>query len=139
MKSTVHTTTTCPKTNSMLTSREWYMISGTDRYAKKPNILDVIGGVFAVWSLESTTELCPTARRPLPAEVVAIVRLLGLDASKSRLHALANTIGVESWWTETKCPPDSGHLVEVSSDQNRTGKVCGARSRVNCSELHWLP
>ena len=109
-----------------------------DRYTKKENILDVIGGVFAVWSLESATELCLTLRRPLPAQVVAIVRLLGLDKSKSRLRTWANIIGVESWW-KTKCPLDSSHLVEVRSDQNRTGKVCGARSRVNCSELHWLP
>jgi hypothetical protein len=47
-----------------------------EMYHKIPAL---IGGVFAVWSLESKTEQCPTLRRPLPAQVVAIVRLLALD------------------------------------------------------------
>lgn len=49
------------------------------KYNRMLCIPDLIASVFVIWSLASASEHCHTPRRPLPAQVVAIVRLLVLD------------------------------------------------------------
>ena len=42
--------------------------------------LDVlVGSVFAIWSAASMTDRSSELRMPLPAQVLAIIRLLGMD------------------------------------------------------------
>jgi hypothetical protein len=93
----------------------------------------LIGGVFAVWSLESKTEKCPVPRRPLPAQVVAIVRLLALDdqnaLDKIRKMLSVDISSVLDGWcklagrkstSDGESRIDSSHLAQIKTGQGKS-------------------
>jgi hypothetical protein len=103
-----------------------------DIYRKVPAL---IGGVFAVWSLESKTELCPTPRRPLPAQVVAIVRLLALDDLNAlgRIRKILPAIGslLEWWYKSNESRINASHLAQIKTGQGKS-VVLGTLATVLC-------
>jgi hypothetical protein len=79
----------------------------------KDDLPALIGGVLAIWSRSSMTKECPTPRRPLPAQVVAIVRLLALDVqSNMAARALA--------WLQNGNAIDSSHLAQLKTGQGKS-------------------
>jgi hypothetical protein len=87
----------------------------SDIKRKSQDIPFVIGGVFAVWSLNSISGKCQTANRPLSAQVVAIVRLLGLDSLPKGMVA-----GVIDWWTNRGPIHDANHLAQIKTGQGKS-------------------
>ena len=86
-------------------------------YSSNKNIPDLIGGVFAVWSLASMTEQCPTPKRPLPNQIVAIVRLLALDKSPPR--STFKTY-LESWFRSPSSAVEASHLAQIKTGQGKS-------------------
>jgi hypothetical protein len=91
----------------------------SDIKRKSQDIPFVIGGVFAVWSLNSISEKCQTANRPLSAQVVAIVRLLGLDSPPKGMVAGAYA-GVVDWWSNRGPIHDANHLAQIKTGQGKS-------------------
>jgi hypothetical protein len=90
------------------------------------SIPGLIGGVFGIWSLSTQTEQCPTPRRPLPVQVVAVVRLLAVDKPGSR--------GVWSWLARPSIPEpliDASHLAQIKTGQGKS-VVLGTLATVLC-------
>jgi hypothetical protein len=92
------------------------------------NIPDLIGGVFAVWSLASMSEQCRTPRRPLPNQIVAIVRLLALDMSPPR--STFKTY-LESWFKSPSTAIEASHLAQIKTGQGKS-VVLGTLATVLC-------
>ena len=92
------------------------------------NIPDLIGGVFAVWSLASMSEQCRTPRRPLPNQIVAIVRLLALDTSPPR--STFKTY-LESWFKSPSTAIEASHLAQIKTGQGKS-VVLGTLATVLC-------
>ena len=87
------------------------------------NLPDTIGGVFAIWSLLSKTERGPTLRRPLSAQVVAIVRLLNLDKPRENSRSQKVFSVLQSWLLSKK--PDktlinASHLAQIKTGQGKS-------------------
>ena len=54
---------------------------------KEMNVRKMVASVFALWSVASVSQHSKLLRKPLPAQVVAIIRLLGLDQEQSGFAA----------------------------------------------------
>jgi hypothetical protein len=89
--------------------------------ANTTDIPAVIGGAFAVWSLGSVTDQCETPLRPLPAQVVAIVRLLGLERRHLSSTPSSNGFFNFSWMgTGHTDAIDASHLAQVKTGQGKS-------------------
>jgi hypothetical protein len=99
-------------------------------FSADKSVPGLIGGVFAIWSLSSTSEQCPTPRVPLAAQVVAIVRLLGIDKPGSRgfLARLGSAVGLSS---RTEPSIDASHLAQIKTGQGKS-VVLGTLATVLC-------
>jgi hypothetical protein len=53
------------------------------QYKKNSDVKKLVASVFAVWSVASASESSTRLRKPLPAQVVAIIRLLGMDQEQT--------------------------------------------------------
>jgi len=75
---------------------------------------DLIGGIFAIWSLQSKTEHCQSLIRPT-AQIVAIFRLLVLDKPPptGRWNCL------ESWVRSSK-RMNASHFAQIKTGQGKS-------------------
>jgi len=97
-------------------------------FTSNKNIPELIGGVFAVWSLASMSEQCRTPRRPLPNQIVAIVRLLALDTSPTK--STFKTY-LESWFKSPATAIEASHLAQIRTGQGKS-VVLGTLATVLC-------
>lgn len=83
--------------------------------SRNSGLSDLIGGIFAIWSLQSLTEHCLTFRRPIPVQIVAIVRLLVLDKPPPRgLNRL------QSWFRSSSKHIDASHFAQIKTGQGKS-------------------
>ena len=93
-------------------------------YKASHDLERLIGGVFAVWSLASRTEQCSIPYRPLAPQVVAVVRLVGLDAPSG--SSLLDWFGVRA-----EKSIESSHLAQIKTGEGKS-VVLGTLATVLC-------
>jgi len=91
------------------------------------SIPGLIGGVFGIWSLASGSKQCPTPRRPLCTQILAVIRLLALDKPAQRGSFLP-WIGRSS---RPEATIDTSHLVQIKTGQGKS-VVLGTLATVLC-------
>jgi uncharacterized membrane protein YgcG len=103
--------------------RRGRQMDGKDYREVKAQIPELLAGVFAIWSIDSTGALFKATRRkevliqPHPVQVVAILRLLGVDQSANgSFSAIASFLGLQS--DEQLLPP--GHFVQVGTGEGKS-------------------
>jgi len=101
-------------------------------YDGDKSIPGLIGGVFAIWSMSSITEQCPTPRMPLPAQLVAVVRLLALDKPVSTTFwvRVGSGLGLASK-LEPPIHASNRHLAQIKTGQGKS-VVLGTLATVLC-------
>jgi len=90
-------------------------------YANSSDLSDAIGGVFAIWSLQSITVQCRTPRKPLSTQIVAIVRLLNLDKPPETLKNKVFS-AFPSWLKSKKLDKkiNASHLAQIKTGQGKS-------------------
>jgi hypothetical protein len=91
------------------------------------SIPGLIGGVFGIWSLASISEQCPTPRRPLATQVLAVIRLLALDKPAQR-GSFLSWMGLSS---RPEATIDASHLAQIKTGQGKS-VVLGTLATVLC-------
>lgn len=91
------------------------------------SIPGLIGGVFGIWSLASKSEQCPTPRRPLATQVLAVIRLLALDKPAQR-GSFLSWMGLSS---RPEATIDASHLAQIKTGQGKS-VVLGTLATVLC-------
>jgi len=87
----------------------------SEKKSSNSGLSDLIGGIFAIWSLQSKTEHCRSLIRPLPAQIVAIVRLLVLD----KPPPTGRWSCLESWFRSSK-RIDASHFAQIKTGQGKS-------------------
>ena len=110
--------------------RDFPMMVGNIKryYDADKSIPGLIGGVFAIWSMSSMTEQCPTPRMPLAAQMVAVVRLLALDKPVSTTFWAR--LGVASKRAPS-IQASNHHLAQIKTGQGKS-VVLGTLATVLC-------
>ena len=76
----------------------------------------LVGSVFAVWSAASMTDRSSELRMPLPAQVLAIIRLLGMDKELGLLERGQAMFGMGAAAAAVK----AHHLAQVKTGQGKS-------------------
>ena len=98
------------------------------------SIPGLIGGVFGIWSMSSISEQCPTPRRPLAAQVVAVARLLSLDKPGMPQGIFTMPQGIFNRLGLVAAPEpsiDASHLAQIKTGQGKS-VVLGTLATVLC-------
>ena len=105
-----------------------------DTFNLDKSIPGLIGGVFGIWSMSSISEQCPTPRRPLAAQVVAVARLLSLDKPGMPQGIFTMPQGIFNRLGLVAAPEpsiDASHLAQIKTGQGKS-VVLGTLATVLC-------